>query len=95
MDIAHEIMLRLLDGALHKAPLAAPPGRVLDVGTGTGIWAIDMAIKHPNAEVTGIDLRCNYSYGPFSNEPNADCRYSPIQPNWYSHHAIAKFRDPY
>jgi hypothetical protein len=59
MDMAHELMLRLLDGALHKAPLVESPGRVLDVGTGTGIWAIDMAVKHPGAEVTGIDLRCN------------------------------------
>ncbi|KAF5620070.1 methyltransferase [Fusarium sp. NRRL 52700] len=30
--------------------------RVLDVGTGTGIWAIDFADEHPNAEVIGTDL---------------------------------------
>jgi len=29
---------------------------VLDVGTGTGIWAIDYADEHPNAEVIGVDL---------------------------------------
>lgn len=30
--------------------------RVLDVGTGTGIWAINMADEHPNAEVVGTDI---------------------------------------
>ncbi|SCB65004.1 unnamed protein product [Fusarium graminearum] len=29
---------------------------ILDVGCGTGIWAIDMADLHPSAEVVGVDL---------------------------------------
>ncbi|KAL1304797.1 hypothetical protein AAFC00_003726 [Neodothiora populina] len=44
-----------LDGALHLAPLENPQ-QILDVGTGTGIWAIDMADQYTEAEVTGIDL---------------------------------------
>lgn len=45
-----------MKGALSWAPLARVPARVLDLGTGTGIWANQFAEKHPEAEVMGIDL---------------------------------------
>lgn len=33
----------MLDGELQIAPIGEHPQRILDVGTGTGIWAIDCA----------------------------------------------------
>lgn len=56
LDMHHEVFLMLLNGRLHLAPLDDPQ-RILDIGTGTGIWAIDMADKYPSAEVIGTDLR--------------------------------------
>ncbi|KAI7768232.1 hypothetical protein LZL87_014078 [Fusarium oxysporum] len=41
------------DGRLAGIPGV---GMVLDVGTGTGIWAIDMADAYPSAEITGTDI---------------------------------------
>ncbi|KAI5782971.1 putative phosphoethanolamine N-methyltransferase [Pyronema domesticum] len=43
------------DNELHQSPLAELQ-RILDIGTGTGIWDIDMADKYPMAEVIGTDL---------------------------------------
>lgn len=39
-DMKHAMVVHLCDGRLHFAPLE-DPRRILDVGTGTGIWAID------------------------------------------------------
>lgn len=55
LDLHHEIMRLCWDNKLHQSPLADPQ-RILDIGTGTGIWAIDMADKYPMSEVIGTDL---------------------------------------
>jgi methylase of polypeptide subunit release factors len=43
MDLVHHIYSLLTQGRLHTAPISDSPRRVLDLGTGTGIWAIDFA----------------------------------------------------
>ncbi|KAJ9416461.1 S-adenosyl-L-methionine-dependent methyltransferase [Fusarium oxysporum] len=45
-----------LDGKRALNPGAATAKRVLDMGTGTGIWALEFAEEHPAAEVIGVDL---------------------------------------
>ncbi|KAL6703856.1 hypothetical protein ACN47E_008990 [Coniothyrium glycines] len=56
LDIFHHICLLLLDGEIYKAPITKNPLHVLDLGTGTGIWAVDFADRFPSAEVLGTDL---------------------------------------
>ncbi|KAI8293102.1 Cytochrome P450 monooxygenase lolP1 [Colletotrichum sp. SAR 10_98] len=45
------------EGDVHEGTFL-PPGvkRALDIGTGTGLWAIEFADEHPEAEVLGVDL---------------------------------------
>lgn len=56
LDSMHALFLK----ALCSAPLIhvphTPNGRFLDLGCGTGIWAIAMAEAYPNAYVLGVDL---------------------------------------
>lgn len=40
-DIQHQLFVLTLHGKLHLAPLGEVIHNVLDVATGTGIWAID------------------------------------------------------
>lgn len=56
LDLLHHIFLMLLGGKLYDAPTPQTPQRVLDIGTGTGIWAIDMGDENPGCEVLGTDL---------------------------------------
>ncbi|KAH7257840.1 S-adenosyl-L-methionine-dependent methyltransferase [Fusarium tricinctum] len=57
MDINHHLLSLSLESKLYLAPLKKDDiQKVLDVGTGTGIWAIDFADEYPNAEVTGTDI---------------------------------------
>ncbi|KAI8649713.1 hypothetical protein NCS55_01433600 [Fusarium keratoplasticum] len=55
MDLLHHVCNLALKGELHRSPIK-DPRRVLDLGTGTGIWAMDFADEHPSAEVIGTDL---------------------------------------
>ncbi|KAM5345217.1 hypothetical protein ACJ41O_011079 [Fusarium nematophilum] len=55
-DMLHAMMLEATDGRLFYAPLGTNPQKIADLGTGTGIWAIEMGDKYPSAEVLGLDL---------------------------------------
>jgi len=53
---SHHLCLMTLEDRLYLAPIGSNPQHVLDVGTGTGIWATDIASEFPNAHVIGTDL---------------------------------------
>ncbi|KFY89737.1 hypothetical protein V500_05526 [Pseudogymnoascus sp. VKM F-4518 (FW-2643)] len=56
LDLQHHLFLLSFGGKLFFAPVTKQIHNCLDVGTGTGIWAIDFADEYPEAQVTGIDL---------------------------------------
>lgn len=57
MDLTHHILTLGLGDKLHLAPLEkGKVQQVIDIGTGTGIWAIDFADAYPGADIVGTDL---------------------------------------
>lgn len=56
MDIGHQMFTLLFDGRLFLAPIGDNVQKAIDIGTGTGIWAIDFADQFPSAEIIGTDL---------------------------------------
>lgn len=55
LDLQHKLWTVYLDDALYRAPITCPKN-VLDVATGTGIWAIQFARQNPGSKVIGTDL---------------------------------------
>jgi len=77
-DMKHSMIVNLCDGRLHFAPLKNPQA-ILDVGTGTGIWVVDMADEYPAAAVLGVDL------SPIQPEwvpPNARFMVDDVEADW-------------
>ncbi|KAG7055435.1 umta methyltransferase family protein [Colletotrichum scovillei] len=57
LDLAHAMMVKAIGSRLYNAPLKKEKvQRILDIGTGTGLWAVEMGDVFENAEVLGIDL---------------------------------------
>lgn len=56
LNLFHQVYSLVLLDELYDAPLGSDVKGILDVGTGTGIWAIEMSNKFPRARVVGNDL---------------------------------------
>jgi hypothetical protein len=46
-DMKHHWYKLLLNDELHLAPIGTSPGKILDLGTGTGIWPVRKPIGNP------------------------------------------------
>ena len=69
----------MYDGQLHLAPIVLEPQRILDLGTGSGMWAIDMADRFPPAEVLGFDIA---AIQPNWIPPNCQFEIFDVETDW-------------
>lgn len=78
-DLNSYLFKDVCDGKLFLAPLRPPgPQKVLELGTGTGSWAIDMGERFPDAQVVGVDLsRIQPGF-----MPNVDFQVDDVESEW-------------
>ncbi|KAH8660063.1 S-adenosyl-L-methionine-dependent methyltransferase [Xylariales sp. PMI_506] len=79
LDLQHEIVRLMFDGWLALAPLPTVPKNVLDIGTGTGIWALEFAEQNPQSNVIGTDLS---AIQPLSTQPNCTFVKTDAEDEW-------------
>ncbi|HEY8325975.1 MAG: class I SAM-dependent methyltransferase [Ktedonobacterales bacterium] len=72
LDFQH-YMLRFAFQGNFAAPVGRPTS-ILDVGTGTGRWAIEMAQTFPDANVIGLDVKPPAMDERAERRPDADVR---------------------
>ncbi|KAJ6255796.1 hypothetical protein Dda_9477 [Drechslerella dactyloides] len=79
LDLSHHLITVLQRGNLHAAPIGDKPQKILDIGTGTGIWAIEMADKYPSAHIIGNDIS---PIQPRWVPPNVSFEVDDVEKEW-------------
>ena len=79
LQISYSKTHLIYSGKLHLAPIIDTPQNILDLGTGTGIWAVDMADKYESASVIGVDIApCQTTFVP----PNCQFEVEDVETDW-------------
>lgn len=78
-DLQHCKFVLVLNDQFFLSPIGESPQRILDLGTGTGIWAIDVADKYPSADVLGVDIA---AIQPTFMPPNCRFELDDIENDW-------------
>ncbi|KAL0767553.1 hypothetical protein CaCOL14_009792 [Colletotrichum acutatum] len=80
LDFLHMMMVKATGEKLFLAPIEEDKiHRILDIGTGTGIWAMLMGEEFPKAEVVGNDLS---AIQPTWVPPNVKFEIDDVESPW-------------
>ncbi|PNY26388.1 Uncharacterized protein TCAP_03682 [Tolypocladium capitatum] len=88
MDLCHAMYYALLEKRRFLSPISKNPQRILDIGCGTGIWAVDMADEYPSAQVVGVDIAPTQ---PDWVPPNCSFELDDIEQPWTWKEGTADF----
>lgn len=78
MELVNDAINLIFEGKPFFAPVRNPH-KIVDMGTGTGAWAIDVGDQFPEAHVVGIDLS---PIQPKWVAPNVEFRVDDIDQPW-------------
>ncbi|KAF9938381.1 hypothetical protein BGZ67_000222 [Mortierella alpina] len=76
LDAQHYIVRYCFQGNYNVKLDRTAPLKILDVATGTGVWALEMAQEFPTAEIHGVDISPIYPTLETSDTPvPSNCRF--------------------
>lgn len=79
LAITHQAFLLVLEGKLTLSRVSPGVTRILDIGAGSGDWAIAMSEKFPRAEIIATDISAfQFNEVP----PNVFCEVDDAQEEW-------------
>jgi len=79
LDMTHHLAVLGTGRKLFLAPIPDTTKQILDVGTGTGLWAVEMASIFPDAEILGNDLS---AVTPRWVPPNVKFEIDDVESQW-------------
>ncbi|PGG95279.1 hypothetical protein AJ79_10145 [Helicocarpus griseus UAMH5409] len=79
LDLVHYAIYYLFDEKLFLAPFNPEGKSILDIGTGTGKWSIEMGDMYTSADMTGVDLS---PIQPRWTPPNVKFIVEDIEDDW-------------
>lgn len=92
LDIMNALFDLVLE-KLHHMPIDPNEShRILDIGTGTGIWAIEVGEECPTAEVIGIDISPTM---PLTVPPNVKFEVADIEDAWNFSYPFTRIHSRY
>ncbi|KAF4832118.1 Secondary metabolism regulator laeA [Colletotrichum tropicale] len=101
LDMAHALITRVIGNKLYLAPVETPKvHRILDIGTGTGIWAIEASDFFPNAEIIGNDLSaiqplCNLNPGGWAEFQDMSVEYYSDDGSYKPEHSTYRWNQTF
>ncbi|TDZ32712.1 Secondary metabolism regulator LAE1 [Colletotrichum trifolii] len=83
LNLAHAMMVKAIGSRLYLAPVDMDKAHnILDIGTGTGIWAVEMGDIYPEAEILGLDLS---AIQPEWVPSNVKFEIDDVESSWVGH----------
>ncbi|KAL9098439.1 MAG: hypothetical protein Q9163_005900 [Psora crenata] len=80
LKVAYQTYLPILDGQLTLGLIPSRSRRILDIGTGTGDWAIAVAERFPQAEIYATDITS--AFHPTNGPPNIFFELDDARDEW-------------